>query len=98
MLGNALRRGRCIETFVDRSLARLACLAIKRDEETDDHAWGSTRTIARKQNLNLYDAAYLELGVRGRMSLTSCGQAVLAADRDDRRLRMTAWRYGNSAL
>ncbi len=80
-LRNAVRRGRCNEAYVHRSLARLARLAIKRDEETDDHAWGSTRTLARKEDLSLYDAAYLELAIRRRVSLASCGKALLAAAR-----------------
>ena len=79
VLRNAVRRGRCNEAYVDRSLARLARLAITRDQETDDHAWGSTRTLARKEGLSLYDAAYLELAIRGRMSLASCDKALLAA-------------------
>ena len=79
MLRNAVRRGRCNEAYVDRSLARLARLAIERDEETDDHAWGSTRTLARKENLNLHDAAYLELAIRRGMALASCDKALLAA-------------------
>ena len=57
MLRNAERRGRCNETYVDRSLARLARLAIKRDEETDDQARGATPTLARNEDLSLYDAA-----------------------------------------
>lgn len=79
VLRNAVRRGRCNEAFVDRSLGRLARLAIKRDEETDDHAWGATRNLARKENLSLYDAAYLELAIRTRVPLASCDQALLAA-------------------
>jgi predicted nucleic acid-binding protein len=79
VMRNAVRRGRCNEVYVDRSLARLARLAIKRDEETDDHAWGSTRTLARNEELSLYDAAYLELAIRRRMPLASCDRALLAA-------------------
>lgn len=79
VMHNAVRRGRCNEVYVDRSLARLARLAIKRDEETDDHAWGSTRTLARNEELSLYDAAYLELAIRRRMPLASCDRALLAA-------------------
>lgn len=79
VLRNAVRRGRCNEAYVDRSLARLARLAIKRHEETDDHAWGSTRTLARKEDLSLYDAAHLELAIRRPMSLASCDKALLAA-------------------
>jgi predicted nucleic acid-binding protein len=79
VLRNAVRRGRCNEGHVDRSLARLARLAIKRDEETDDRAWGSTRTLARNEELSLYDAAYLELAIRRRMPLATCDRTLLAA-------------------
>jgi len=79
VLRNAVRRGRCNEAYVDRSLARLARLGIKRDEETDDHAWGSTRTLARKEELSVHDAAYLELAIRRRVSSASCDKALLAA-------------------
>ena len=79
VLRNAERRGRCNEAYVDRSLARLGRLAIKRDEETDDHAWNSTRSLARGEDLSLYDAAYLELAIRRRMALASCDKALLAA-------------------
>lgn len=79
ILGNGVRRGRCKEAYVDRPLARLARLAIKRDEETDDHSWGSTGTLARKESLSDYDAAYLELALRKRTSFASPGQALLAA-------------------
>ena len=79
VLRNAVRRGRCREPYADRSLARLARLPITRDEETDDRAWGPTRTLARKEDLSLYDAAYLELAMRRLMPLASCDQALLAA-------------------
>ena len=79
VLRNAVRRERCNEAYVDRSLTRLARLAIKRDEETDDHAWSSTRILARKEDLSVYDAAYLELAIRRRMPLASCDKALLAA-------------------
>ncbi|MBV9538159.1 MAG: type II toxin-antitoxin system VapC family toxin [Acidisphaera sp.] len=79
VLRNAVRRGRCNETYVDRSLARFARLTIRRDEETDDHAWSATRKLARKEDLSLHDAAYLELALRKRMALASCDKALLAA-------------------
>jgi predicted nucleic acid-binding protein len=79
VLRNAARRGRCNEAYVDRSLARLARLAIRRDEETDDHAWGATRALARKEDLSLYDAAYLELALRRHLPLASCDKALLTA-------------------
>ncbi len=79
VLRNAERRGRCNEAYVDRSLARLARLTIERDEETDNHAWGATRTLARKEDLSLYDAAYLELALRRHLTLASCDKALLTA-------------------
>ena len=79
VLRNAVRRGRCDEAYVDRSLARLARLAIRRDEETDDHAWSATRTLARQEDLTLDDAAYLELAIRRRLPLASCDKVLLGA-------------------
>jgi predicted nucleic acid-binding protein len=78
VLRNAVRRGRCTDTYVDQSLARLARLPIKRDEETDDHAWTSTRALARQEDLTLYDAAYLELALRKTLPLASCDKPLLA--------------------
>ena len=82
VLRNAERRGRCNEAYVDRSLARLARLTIERDEETETdnlYAWGATRTLARKEDPSLYDAAYLELALRRHLTLASCDKALLTA-------------------
>ncbi len=79
VLRNAVRRGRCDEAYVDRSLGRLGRLAIMVDSETDDHAWGATRTLAREYGLTLYDAAYLELAVRLGRPLASCDAALIAS-------------------
>ena len=79
VLRNAVRRKRCDEEYADRSIARLGRLAIKSDEETDDHAWGATRILAREEDLTLYDAAYLELAIRKRAILASCDTALLNA-------------------
>jgi predicted nucleic acid-binding protein len=79
VLRNAVRRKRCDEDYANRSISRLARLAIKSDDETDDHAWGATRTLAREEDLTLYDAAYLELAIRKRAILASCDNDLLAA-------------------
>lgn len=79
MLHNAARRGRCDEPFVDRSLDRLRHLAISIDGETDEHAWGATRALAREHDLTLYDAAYLELALRLGQPLATCDQALIRA-------------------
>ena len=79
VLRNAVRRGRCDEPYVDRSLDRLSRLAINTDAETDSHAWGRTRSLARAQGLTLYDAAYLELAIRSGHPLASCDVDLAAA-------------------
>ena len=79
MLRNAVRRGRCDEDYVDRSLERLGRLAIVTDDETDSQAWGATRALARELGLTLYDAAYLELAIRKGGVLASGDADLLAA-------------------
>jgi predicted nucleic acid-binding protein len=75
----AIRRGRCDEGYVDRSLQYLAELPIATDDETNDHAWGATKTLAREHGLSLYDAAYLELALRLQRPLASCDAALIRA-------------------
>ena len=79
VLRNAVRRGRCDEAYVDRSLSRLGQYPITVDAETDDHAWGATRILAREPGLTLYDAAYLELAKRSGLPLASCDRLLVAA-------------------
>ncbi len=79
VLRNAVRRGRCDDAYVTRSLTRLSRLAIRIDEETDSHAWTVTRTLSQTENLTLYDAVYLELALRKNATLASCDTALLAA-------------------
>lgn len=79
MLRNAVRRGRCDDDFAARSLARLDRLRIRIDDETDQHAWGATRTLSREQGLTPYDAAYLELAIRKKYPLASCDGDLIAA-------------------
>ena len=62
--GAAVRRKRCDEVYAGQSLHRLEKLPITVDHETDDHAWGATRELSLKQNLTVYDSAYLELAMR----------------------------------
>jgi predicted nucleic acid-binding protein len=75
----AIRRGRCDEGYVDRSLQYLAELSIATDDETNRHAWGLTRTLAREHKLSVYDAAYLELALRLQRPLASCDAALIRA-------------------
>jgi predicted nucleic acid-binding protein len=81
VLRNAVRRGRCDETYADRSLQRLSRLAITLDSETDARAWQETRLLSREENLTLYDSAYLELALRSRRPLASCDTTLVDAAR-----------------
>lgn len=75
----AMRRKRCDEDYVDRSLERLTRLPIAVDYQTSDHAWGATKALARGHTLSLYDAAYLELALRLKKPLACCDAALLRA-------------------
>ena len=79
VLRNAVRHGRCDQSYADRCLQRLARLRIAVDAETDLHAWGETRRLAGEHNLTIYDAAYLELALRRRWPLASCDSALVNA-------------------
>src|SRR6478609_3432181 len=54
-------------------------MPIVTDDETDGHAWGAIKTLAREHGLSLYDAAYLELALRLQRPLASCDAALIAA-------------------
>ena len=79
VLRTAVRRGREDEAFVDRSLRRLAAMAIETDYQTDSHAWGATLTLSREQGLTPYDAAYLELAIRLGLPLATGDRDLIAA-------------------
>ena len=51
VLRNAVRRGRCDEAYVDRSLDRLGRFPVEVDDETSIHAWTATRALSREQGL-----------------------------------------------
>jgi predicted nucleic acid-binding protein len=77
VLRNAVRRGRCDQAYVDRSLARLGRFPV--DDETSVHAWTATRALSREQGLTSYDAAYLELAIRKSQPLATCDAELIAA-------------------
>ncbi len=71
VMRTAVRRGRCDDGYVQRSLSRLARLGIEIDDDTNVHAWGNTRRLSVDHSLTAYDAAYLELALRGRRTLAT---------------------------
>lgn len=80
-LRSAVRRGRCDQSYADRSIDRLERLRLTIDTETDKDTWGETRRLAAMHDLTLYDAAYLELAVRRHEPLASCDAALIRACR-----------------
>ena len=84
-VGNVLliaeRKGRIARTHRLTALAALRHLAIRTDPETGDHAWSSTMELAAEHALTLYDAAYLELGLRAGLPIATLDQALAQAAR-----------------
>ena len=60
-------------------LARLAALPIAVDDETSARAWAETIALARAHGLSTYDAAYLELAVRGGLPIATLHDRLKAA-------------------
>jgi len=80
-LRSAVRRQRCDEAFVDRTLTDLAGLPIALDEETHARAWTDTRRLSREEGLTIYDASYLELALRLNGPLASADASLCDAAR-----------------
>jgi predicted nucleic acid-binding protein len=74
-VGSALlvgeRRQRTTEAKVTQFLRLLETLPIRSDEETTLRVWKDTLPLARRHNLSVYDATYLELAVRLGLPLAS---------------------------
>ncbi|AGA28315.1 putative nucleic acid-binding protein, contains PIN domain [Singulisphaera acidiphila DSM 18658] len=73
------RRKRSTQTQAARLIKNLAALPITVDEESNLHAWNSTLSLAREQNLTAYDAAYLELAMRRGLPLATLDDKLKAA-------------------
>lgn len=57
----------------------LSALPIFVDDETSLHAMGSIYTLAKSENLTVYDAAYLELSIRESCSIATLDKALKKA-------------------
>ena len=75
----AVRRGRVDTHFRDASLDDLASLSITIDQESDGLVWSASLKLAERHALTIYDAAYLELAQRRRLSLASLDRALCKA-------------------
>jgi predicted nucleic acid-binding protein len=81
VLRMAVRRQRCSEEFETSSLKRLDRVPVTTDRETDVHAWRTTRQLAMRYGLSIYDACYLELAKRRSLPLATLDGALTAAAR-----------------
>ncbi len=86
-IGNGLlmaeRRGRITANLVAQALSLVNALPFEEDEETAEQIPVRTFTLARKYDLTIYDAAYLELAQRrGAMLATFDGQLLKAAAKE----------------
>jgi predicted nucleic acid-binding protein len=75
----ALRRSRLSAAQRDDALAQLIRLQLTTDTETNDRAWTESLHLAERFRLTLYDACYLELAQRRRLSLASLDAELRAA-------------------
>jgi predicted nucleic acid-binding protein len=75
----AEQRSRIVPERTLALLTRLAVLPIAIDPETAARAWDASPTLARKHQLSLYDAAYLELARRKHLPLASFDRRLLRA-------------------
>jgi predicted nucleic acid-binding protein len=73
------RRGRCSQADTTTWLSFLSSLPIIVDAATETHAWHGTIALGRQHNLSAYDAAYLELALRERVSLATLDQNLKGA-------------------
>jgi predicted nucleic acid-binding protein len=77
----AVRRGRITVPYRDVSLIELRALSIAIDRGTNRQAWSGTPRLCDRFGLTSYDAAYLEVALRGRLPLATLdGELARAAE------------------
>lgn len=80
----AERRGRISAPQIAHALTLVSALPFEEDDHTAEQIPGRTFTLARKHNLTIYDAAYLELAQRrGARLATLDKELALAAAREN---------------
>jgi predicted nucleic acid-binding protein len=73
------RRKRITPADTSKFLSLLGSFPIVVDDETTARAWSETLSLARAQNLSVYDAAYLELAMRRGLPLATLDEKLKAA-------------------
>jgi predicted nucleic acid-binding protein len=75
----AMRRKRIDAAFRDRALFNLSTMKIEVDPESHLHAWKAGMRLSDRHGLTSYDAAYLELAQRRRLTLATLDRALIRA-------------------
>lgn len=75
----AVRRNRITAEYRNASLNDLRLLPVTVDSATNEYAWSATLNLAERLGLTLYDAAYLELALRARLSLATLDAELVRA-------------------
>lgn len=78
-LAMAVRRKRIDEAYRDRALSNLSTLRVEIDGDSDQRVWSATVETAAQHRLTIYDATYLELAQRRRLSLATLDEALRRA-------------------
>lgn len=79
IIWNSEKRGRINAADAKSFLQLVECLGVDIDLETPRRAWSDVLALARAEGLTTYDAAYLELAVRLRVTLVSKDASLLKA-------------------
>ncbi|EPR34801.1 PilT protein domain protein [Alkalidesulfovibrio alkalitolerans DSM 16529] len=82
VLLGATRKGRLTLADARAFLGQLDNLPIHEDEGTGRQAFGETMALAAAHGLTSYDAAYLELAMRGGLPLATRDRALIRAGRN----------------
>ncbi|HTJ57080.1 MAG TPA: type II toxin-antitoxin system VapC family toxin [Devosiaceae bacterium] len=77
----AVRRGRMFADRRELAFAALAALPITVDPDSATHAWSLSVDLADRSRLTVYDAAYLELSLRRKLSLATLDMQLAQAAR-----------------
>jgi predicted nucleic acid-binding protein len=87
-VGNGLlmaeRRGRISAQKLDQALRLFNALPLEEDEATAEQISGRTLTLARRHELTIYDAAYLELAERRGAILATFDEKLLKAAKKEK--------------
>jgi len=87
-IGNGLlmaeRRGRIAAEQVAHALTLINALPLEEDENTAEQIPGRTLALARKHQLTIYDAAYLELAQRRGATLATLDEHLAKAARKEK--------------